>query len=140
MYLSLPLTETGLFLLDLLGKGQTQTFLLLLVLRVLVLLLLCLAKLAGLHLDLAVVFVVQVFGGVDQVVHMRANQEVAELLKVTVVFIFDLGTAPGVLTALDAALVSCDNIFGRANHGEGHRTHNVTVARGHALVLALNRT
>lgn len=85
----LPLAEASLLSLDLLGEAAAQGLFLFLELGVVRLARSRLAKLAGLHLGLAVVFVVTVLGGVDEVQHVGADEQRAQLLEVTVVFVLD---------------------------------------------------
>lgn len=85
----LPLPETRFFSLDLLGEALPELFLLLLELGVVQLLDLRLAELPGLHLLLAVVFVVQVLRRGDEVKHVGTNKQRAQLLEIAVVLIFD---------------------------------------------------
>jgi hypothetical protein len=118
--LLLPLPEPLLLNLDLLGEALAERFLLFLELGVVQLPRASLAKLPGLHLLRAVGFVVVLLGGVDQIEHMSADQDGAELLKVAVLLVLDFGHTPSVLAALDgAAVVGLDVLFGTDN-GEGH--------------------
>ena len=84
-----PVPKPGLFLLDLLRESLPQLLLLLLELRVVEFLHLSFAKLARFHLLLAVVLVMQLFRGRDEVKHMSADQKGAELLEVTVVLVLN---------------------------------------------------
>lgn len=69
-----PLPEARLLSLDLLGETLPELFFFLLELGVVQLLDLGLAELAGLHLLLAVVLVVEIFRGGNEVQHVSANQ------------------------------------------------------------------
>lgn len=104
-YVLLPLPEASLFGLDLLGEALPQSLLFLLELGVVELLDLRLAVLPGLHLLLAVVLVVQVLSGVDEVQHVSADEQTAELLEVAVVLILD-----------------CEVAHARVNHWQKWRT------------------
>lgn len=85
----LPLPETRLFSLDLLGEALPELLFLLLELGVVQLLDLGLAELPGLHLLLTVVLVVQILRRGDEVKHVGTNQQRAQLLEVAVVLILD---------------------------------------------------
>ena len=84
-----PLAETGLLGLDLLREALAQRLFLLLELRVIELLNLALAKLARLHLLLAVSLIVAVLRRGDEVEHMSADEERAKLLEITVLFVLN---------------------------------------------------
>jgi len=118
--LLLPLPEPLLLDLDLLGEALAERLLLFLKFGVVELPRARLTKLPGLHLLRAVGFVVVLLGGVDQVEHVSADQDGAELLKVAVLLVLDFGHTPSVLAALDgAAVVGLDVLF-RADDREGH--------------------
>jgi hypothetical protein len=85
----LPLPKPGFFRLNLLREPLPQHLFLLLELGVVELLNLRLAKLARLHLLLAVSLVVAVLGRGDEVEHVSADEERAKLLEVAVLFILD---------------------------------------------------
>jgi hypothetical protein len=85
----LPLPEPSFLHLDLFGETLSERLFLLLELGVVELLHLGFAKLAGLHLGLAVGFVVLFLGGVDEVEHVGPDEERAELLEVAVVLVLD---------------------------------------------------
>ena len=87
----LPLPEAGLLGLDLLGEALAERLLLLLELGVLELARLGLAGLARLHLALAVVLVMDLLRGRDEVEHVRPDQQRAQLAEVTVVLVLDYG-------------------------------------------------
>ena len=84
-----PLPEPGLLGLDLLREFLPECLLLLLEFGVVELLDLGLAKLASLHLLLPVVLVVELLRGRDEVEHVSADQERAQLPEVTVVLVLD---------------------------------------------------
>ena len=69
----LPLSESSLLTLDLLGEALTECFLFLLEFGIVGLLHSGFAELPGLHLLLTVVLIVDVFSCGDQVKHMRAD-------------------------------------------------------------------
>ena len=117
----LPLAEARLLGLDLLREALAQRLFLLLELGVIELLNLALAKLARLHLLLAVVLVVDLLSRRDEVQHERADQQRAQLLEVAVRLVLDFGHAPEVLTALDDAAVGGLDVLGRTDDAEGHR-------------------
>jgi len=71
----LPLAETALLRLDLLGEALAQLLLLVLEFGVVALLDLGLAELARLHLLLPVVLVVRLLRRRDEVEHVRANEQ-----------------------------------------------------------------
>ena len=85
----LPLPEARLLGLDLLGEALAERLLLLLELGVLELARLLLPKLARLHLRLPVVLVVQLLRGGDQVEHVRADEQRAQLAEVAVLLVLD---------------------------------------------------
>lgn len=85
----LPLPEAGLLRLDLLREALPELLLFLLELGVVELLDLAFAILARLHLLLAVVLVVRLFGGGDKVQHVGADEERAQLAEIAVVLILD---------------------------------------------------
>lgn len=119
--LLLPLPKPLLLDLDLLGKPLPQRLFFLFELRVVQFPRPRLAKLPRLHLRGAVHFVVVFFRRVDQVEHVRADEDGAQFLEVAVVFIFDLGYAPGVLATFDCAAVGRGDVALRADDAEGHR-------------------
>ena len=90
-YMLLPLPEPGLLRLDLLREPLAKRLLLLLELGVVELLDLGFTVLPRLHLLLTVVLVMEFLGRVDQVEHVRADQEGAEFLEVAVVLILNCG-------------------------------------------------
>ena len=92
-YVLLPRPEVGLVRLDLLGEAAAQRLLLLFEFRVLELAGLLLAKLAYLHLSLPVVLVVHFLRRRDEVEHVRADEERAELAEVAVVLALDCFSA-----------------------------------------------
>ena len=85
----LPLPEPRLLQLDLLREPLTQHLFLFLELGIVNLFDFGLAKFAGLHLREAVRFIVVLFGRVDQVQHVGANEDAAQFLEVAVFLVLD---------------------------------------------------
>lgn len=135
--LLLPLSETLLFHLDLLGESLPELLLFLLELGVIKLSGSRLAELACLHLLCAVDLIVRLFGRVDQVEHVGADEDGAELLEVAVLLILDLGNSPGVLAALDGAAIGSADVALRSYHGERHGSHQATSVLQAGLVILL---
>lgn len=137
--LLLPLSETALLDLDLLGEPLAQVLLLFLELGVVQLAGPGLAKLAGLHLLGTIGLVVGLLGGVDEIQHVGADQDRTELLEVTVVLVLHLGDTPGILTTLDdTAIVGLDVLLG-TNDGERHSSHQAAGVGSGVLIILLNR-
>lgn len=137
--LLLPLSETLLLDLDLLGEALSEGLLLLLELGVVELSGTGLAEFAGLHLLRTVGLVVQLLGGVDEVEHVCSDQDGAELLEIAVVLVLDLSNTPRVLATLNnAAITSLDILLG-ANHSEGHGVHKAAGVLGSGLIVLLDR-
>lgn len=84
-----PLPKARFLCLNLLCESLTQSFLLFLELRVVKFLDLRLTKLAGLHLLLTVVLVVQLLGCRDEVEHMCTDKEGTKLAEVAMVLVFN---------------------------------------------------
>ena len=137
-YVLLPLPEARLLGLDLLREPFPERLLLLLELGVLELARLLLAELARLHLRLAVVLVVEVLRRRDEVQHVRADEERAQLAEVAVVLVLDLGHTPEVLTTLDNAAVGRRHVLRRTDDGEGHRVREDARVLGADLVVRLD--
>lgn len=116
----LPLPESLLLDLDLLGEALAESLLLFLELGVVELPWASLAKLPCLHLLCAVCLVVVLFSGVNEVEHVGSDKDSAQLLKVAVLLVLDLGNTPRVLAALDGAAIVGLNVLLGANDGEGH--------------------
>ena len=85
----LPLSEPRLLRLDLFREPLPEGLLFFLELGVLELPGLLLARLAHLHLSVAVVLVVELFCRGDEVEHVRADEERAKLAEVAVVLVLD---------------------------------------------------
>ena len=84
-----PLPEAGLLRLHLLSEPLTERFFFFLELGVVDLAHTGFAKFASLHLAETVVLIVGLLGRVDQIEHVRADEQRAELLEVAVVLILD---------------------------------------------------
>lgn len=137
--LLLPLTETLLLDLDLLGETLSKCLLLFLELGVVELSGTGLAKLSRLHLLSAVGLVVQLLGGVDKVEHVSSDQDRSELLEVTVVLVLDLGNTPRVLATLDNTSIAGLDILLGTNDGEGNGVHEAAGVLSSGLVVLLDR-
>lgn len=118
--LLLPGPESLLFNLDLLGEALPESLFLLLELGVVQLARSCLAEFASLHLLTTVCLVVVLFGCVDQVEHVGANENSTQLLEIAVILVLDLGNTPCVLATLDGAAVGSGDILFATDDGEGH--------------------
>jgi hypothetical protein len=118
--LLLPLSESLFLDLDLLCKSLAERLFLLLELWVVQLAWTSLAEFASFHLLCAVCLVVVLLGGVDQVKHVCANEDSAELLEVAVLLILDFSDTPGVLSAFDGATIIGLDILLRPDDGEWH--------------------
>jgi hypothetical protein len=136
--LLLPLSESVFLNLDLLRESLSEILFLFLELGVVELSGSSLAKLAGLHLLGAVGFVVGFFGSVDEVEHVGSNENRAQLLKITVVFVLNFCNAPRVLTTLDDAPIACLNILLRANDGKWHGGHQASCVLCRGFIIFLN--
>lgn len=137
--LLLPLAETMLLDLYLLGESLPQALLLLLELRVVELSWAGLSELPGLHLLSSVCLVMRLLSGVDKIQHVGADQNRAKLLKVTVLLILDLSNTPRVLTSLhNASIASLDILLGTDN-GEWHGGHEGARMLGGWLIVLLDR-
>ena len=137
--LLLPLSETLLLDLDLLGEALAEGLFLLLELGVVELAGTSFAELAGLHLLGAVGLVVLLLGGVDEVEHVGSDQDRSELLEVAVVLVLDLGNAPRVLAALDDTTVTGLDVLLRSNNSERHGVHEAASMLGSSLIVLLDR-
>jgi hypothetical protein len=84
-----PLSETSFLGLDLLCEALPEGLFLLLELRVVGLLDASLAKLASLHLLQAIVLVMRVLSGADEVQHVGANQERSQFTEIAVVLVLN---------------------------------------------------
>lgn len=136
--LLLPLAETLLLDLDLFGETLAQGLLFLLELGVVELAWASLAELAGLHLLGTVGLVVRFFRGVNEVEHVGADEDRAELLEITVVLVLHLGNTPSVLTTLDDATVVGLNVLLGTDDGERHSSHETAGVGSGVLVVLLD--
>jgi hypothetical protein len=135
----LPLSESLLLNLDLLGESLPQTLFFLLELGVIKFPRSSFTELPRLHLLSTVGFVVHLLGCVDQVKHVCADEDGSEFLEVAVVFVLNLGDTPGVLATLDnASIAGLDILFG-ADNSEWHGGHERTGVLGSGLVVFLDR-
>ena len=136
--LLLPLAETVLLDLDLLGKSLSQALFLFLELWVVQLSWAGLAELSGLHLLGSVCLVVRLLGGVNEIQHVCADQDRAKLLEVAVLLVLDLSNTPGVLATLDNASITSFNILLGTNNGEWHSGHKAACVLGGWFIVLLN--
>ncbi|KAH9822081.1 hypothetical protein Tdes44962_MAKER04756 [Teratosphaeria destructans] len=137
--LLLPLPESLLFDLDLLCESLPERLLLFLELGVIQLPRPCLAKLPRLHLLRAVCFVVVLFSRVDEVKHVRADENGAQLLEIAVLLVLDFSDTPGVLTSLDSATIRRGNVALGADDGERHGRNQGAGVLETSLVVFLER-
>ncbi len=135
----LPLSEAMLLDLDLLGEALSQGLLLLLELLVVQLLGSRLAEFTCLHLLGAVGLVMGLFRCVDEVEHVRADKDGAQLLEVAVVLVLNLCATPRVLATLHDASVGGFHVLLRADDGKRHGGHETTGMSGGSLIVLLDR-
>lgn len=135
----LPIPESPLFNLDLLGESFPQRLFFLLELGVIKLPRSGLAKLPRLHLLRPVCLIVDLFSGVNKIEHMSANKSRAQLLEIAVVFILDFSDAPGVLTALDNTAVGGLDVFLGTDDGERHGSHKGASVLSSGFVILFDR-
>lgn len=137
--LLLPLSESLLLDLDLFGETFAQGLLFLLEFGVVQLARTGFAELARLHLLSAISLIMQLLGSVNKVQHVGSDQDGAQLLKVTVFFVFHLGNTPAVLAALDDATIAGFDILLGTNDGEGHGGHKASGVLSGSFVVLLDR-
>lgn len=137
--LLLPLPEALLLDLDLLSEALAKSLFLLLELGVVQLARTCLAELAGLHLAGAVGLVVVLFGCVDEVEHVCANEDGPELLEVAVLLVLHLGDTPAVLTTLDSPAIRSRHIALAADDRERHGLDEGASVLETGVVILLER-
>lgn len=137
-YMLLPLTEACLLSLNLLGEALAELLLFLLELGVLELARLLLAKLACLHLGLTVVLIVQFLRHRNQVKHVRADQQRAQLPEVAVVLVLDLRNTPEVLAALDNAPVGGGDVLSGSNDRERYGLLQDAGVLGTGLIIGFD--
>lgn len=135
----LPLPKPMFLKLNLLGKPLPQTLLLLLELGIIQLPRSGFSELPRLHLLSTIRFIMHLLGRVDEVEHVRADQDRTELLEIAVVFVFDLGDAPGVLAALDDAAITGFDVFFRPDDGEWHGGHEAAGMLSGGFVVLFDR-
>jgi hypothetical protein len=136
--LLLPLSETVLLNLDLLGESLSERLFLLLELGVVELSGSGLTKFAGLHLLSSVGFVVRFFGGVDEIEHVSSDENGSELLEIAMVLVLDLGNSPAVLASLDDTSIGSLDILLGTDHGEWHGSHERACVLSSGLIILLN--
>jgi hypothetical protein len=107
-----PLSEAGLFSLDLFRESLPKTLLFLLELGVIKFPRSSLAEFTSLHLLLTIVLVVELLGGRDKIQHVSANQKRPQFSEVAVVLVLDFGNSPEVFSALDDSAVGGLDVFG----------------------------
>ena len=137
--LLLPLPEALLLDLDLLGKALAESLFLLLEFGVVELAGTGFAELAGLHLACAVDLVVVLFGCVDKVEHVGANENGPELLEIAVLFVLHLGDTPTVLATLDSPAIRSGDVLLATNDGEGHGLDERACVLETGVVVLLER-
>jgi hypothetical protein len=134
-----PMSEPLFFNLDLLRESLPQTLFLFLKLGVIQFSRSGLTKLSRLHLLSTVCFIVLLLGGVNEIEHMSADENRAELFEVAVVFILNLGDAPGILTTLDNATICGLHILLGANNGKWHCSHEAAGMESCVFIILLDR-
>lgn len=137
--LLLPLPEALFLDLDLFRESLPKLLFFLLELGVIQLPWSCLAELSGLHLLSAVCLVVVLLSSVDQIKHVCADKNGAQLLKVAVLLILNLCDTPGVLTSLDGATVWSADVPLGSYHGEWHGSNQATSVLQASLIVFLER-
>jgi hypothetical protein len=118
--LLLPLPESLFLDLDLLCESLAERLFLLLELWIVQFAWTSLTELAGFHLLCAVCLVVVLLGGMDQVKHVCADEDSAELLEVAVLLVLNFSNTPGVLSALDGTTVVGLDVLLGSDDGEWH--------------------
>jgi hypothetical protein len=137
--LLLPLSESVLLNLDLLGESLSERLFFLLELRVVQLSWSGLAELSGLHLLCSVCLVVCLLGGVNEIEHVSSDEDRSQLLEVAVIVILDFGNTPAVLATLyDAAIAGLDILL-RTNDGKWHGCHETSGVCRSLLIIFFDR-
>ena len=138
--LLLPLSEPLFFNLDLLGESLSKVLLLLLELGVVQFARSGFAELPGLHLLRTIRLVMSLFSGVNQIQHVRSNENRSKLLEVAVIFILNFGDSPGILSAFDNldifSILNLDILLA-TNDGEWHGGHEATGMLRRLLIIFL---
>ena len=137
--LLLPLSETVLLDLDLLGESLAETLFLLLELWVVKLSWSCFSELSGLHLLGTIGLVVCFLGGVNEVEHVGTDENRTKLLEVTVILVFNFGYTPCVLATLNDTTISGLNILLGTDNSEWHSSHEAAGVLSSGLIVLLNR-
>lgn len=155
-YVLLPLPKACFLRLDLLGEALAEGLFFLLELGVFELARLLLAKLAHLHLSLAVVLVVELLGHGDQIKHVGTDQQRAQLAEVAVVLILNygrvvsvdctarrrkkrtLGNTPQVFAPLDNPAVRRGHVLRGTNDREWQRRDKYTGVLGRSLIIGVD--
>lgn len=88
---------------------------------------LCAALLQGQKLLGAEGLVVDLRGGLDEVLKVRPEQEIPEVDELAVVLVLDVDDAPPVLAAADLLAVDNDGLLG-ANDGKGNEVLEIVLA------------
>ena len=91
-----------------------------------------LGKLVG-----AVVLVQHVVGVLLELLHVGADQHLAELDEVAVFLVVDFDHTPGVATTAHLAAIRGGDLVVGAHHGEGNLGHNLLVLGNRLLVIEL---
>lgn len=84
-----------------------------------------------------VVLVQEVVGVLLELLHVGADQHLAQLDKVAVLLVVDLDDTPGVATATDATTVSSGHLGVGTNNGEGNLGHDLLVLSNGLLIVKL---
>lgn len=92
------------------------------------------------ELRFAIVFIMDLLGGRDEVEHVSPDEQAAQFAKIAVGVVLDFGDAPGVLASLDVSAVVRQDVLCGANHREWHGGHDVGVALGGCVVVAFDQT
>ena len=78
-------------------------------------------------------------GSVNEIKHVRADQDCAELLEVAMLFVFNLSDTPSILPALSCATIGGLDIFLRANDGERHGCDETAGVLQTGVIIFLKR-
>lgn len=136
--LLLPLSEPLLLDLDLFCETFSERLFLFLELWLVQLARSGLSEFTCLHLLRPVSLVVLLLGGCDEIKHVVANQDGAELLEIAVLLVLNLSNTPGVLTALDDAAVGGLDVLLGTDDGERHGGDECAGVGSGVLVVLLN--
>lgn len=85
----------------------------------------------------AVVLVQEVVGVLLELLHVGADQHLAQLDKVAVLLVVNLDNTPGVATTTDTAAISGGDLRVGTNHSEGDLGHDLLVLGNSLLVVKL---